>query len=291
MVQRSNRTFSLHLVSFAEAALLACWMRRDGVVHLHAHFGTNSAEVAMLASLMSSIPYSFTVHGPDEYCASQLYRWVPHDQWQKVTVVHCGLADAYFERALEAPPANGRLVCVARLSQQKGHMLLLQAVAKLRTTHPHVRLALVGDGEMRPQIEEAIEALGLQGCVHITGWSTEEEVRREILEASALILTSFAEGLPIVIMEALALGRPILATNVAAVSELVRTGETGWLVQPGSVDATASAIMEWLATPSHELQKLALEGRRLVEQRHRISTAAAKLRELFSAHAPIAEAA
>ena len=266
MARRSYRAWPYHLVYLAEAARLAAWLRRSGATHLHAHFGTNSAEVAMLAHALGGPPYSFTVHGPEEFDAprslglaekikrarfvvaissygrSQLYRWSEHDAWPKIQVVHCGL-DAAFGSADCAPaPGSRRLVCVGRLCEQKGQLLLLHAMARVVRKGIAMELVLAGDGEMRAEIEAQVASLGLFDRVRITGWIDGPRVRDEILAARALVLPSFAEGLPVVIMEAMALARPVISTFVAGIAERVRPGEDGWLVPAGDVEALQAAI-------------------------------------------------
>ena len=152
-------------------------------------------------------------------------------------------------------------------------------------------LVLAGDGEMRAEIEAAIDALGLRRHVRITGWIASEQVRDEILAARALVLPSFAEGLPVVLMEAMALRRPVITTYVAGIPELVRAGENGWLVPAGDVDALAAAIEDCLARPRRALARMG-EARRATAccARHDVDTEAAKLADLFARHAARAPA-
>jgi glycosyltransferase involved in cell wall biosynthesis len=309
MARHSHRPWPFHLVYLAEASRLAAWLHRSHAVHLHAHFGTNSAEVAMLAHALGGPPFSFTVHGPEEFDAphalglgekirrsafvvaissygrSQLYRWAAHDQWPKVQVVHCGLDTAFHESAPSALPLPRILVCVGRLCEQKGQMLLLEAVAGLVARGIDLELVLAGDGEMRPQIEARVDALGLRERVRITGWIASSRVREEILAARALVLPSFAEGLPVVIMEAMALRRPVISTFVAGIAELVRPGQDGWLVPAGDVDALQDAIAECLAAHSDVLARMGEGARARVLARHSADVEAAKLARLFATSA------
>ena len=309
MSRRSPRRWPYHLVYLAEAAWLGRRLRVAGVDHLHAHFGTNGAEIALLVHELGGPPYSFTVHGPEEFDApeslhlrakidkaafvvaissfgrSQLYRWMAADQWPKVRVVHCGL-DAQFD----APPASAtaaaaRLVCVGRLCEQKGQLLLLDAVKAVIDRGKPLTLVLAGDGEQREAIERRIEALGLGGQVSVTGWIDSERVRAEMLAARALVLPSFAEGLPVVIMEAMALRRPVLSTYVAGIAELVRPGVDGWLVPAGDVQALADAIEECLETPAPILARMGNDAHDRVMTRHSIAVGADKLAHLFRAGA------
>lgn len=303
--RHSERSLAHHLAYLAEACRLRAWLADFGTTHVHAHFGTNSAEVALLLASLSGGSYSFSVHGPEEfdkpeslhlaekirraafvvavssYGRGQLYRWVEAEHWPKVAVVHCGLEAAFHPLAAGSPPTAPRLVCVGRLCRQKGQLLLLEAVVLLARRGLDCELVLAGDGEMRPQIEAAIVRHGLSGRVRITGWLGGEAVRRELLAARALVLPSFAEGLPVVIMEAFALRRPAIATAVAGIPELVRAGENGWLVPAGSASALADAMAECLAAPPAALMRLGEAGRRRVLRQHSADIEAEKLAELF----------
>jgi colanic acid/amylovoran biosynthesis glycosyltransferase len=314
MARGSPRPWPYHLAYLAEACRVVGWLRRSGAAHLHAHFGTNSAEVAMLARVLGGPPYSFTVHGPEEFDApvalglgekiarsafvvaissfgrSQLYRWVAHSQWPKVEVVHCGLDDAFHSAPFGAAPAAPRLVCVGRLCEQKGQLLLLEATRRVVANGAALELVLAGDGEMRAELEAKIVALGLRDHVRITGWIDGGRVRDEILAARALVLPSFAEGLPVVIMEAMALRRPVISTFVAGIAELVRQGEDGWLVPAGDVAALAAAIEACLATSPARLAEMGEGARARVLQRHSIDVEAAKLAALFARSSALRDA-
>jgi len=302
---RADRPWPFHLVYLAEACRIVPWLKESGARHVHAHFGTNSAEVVMLATTLGGPSYSFTVHGPEEFdkpeflrvgekveravfvaaissfCRSQLYRWINYADWSKVQVVHCGLESAFHDVQAVPIPAAPRLVCVGRLSKEKGQMLLLDAVSHLARKGIDFELVLAGDGDMRPEIESQIARHNLQGKVRITGWISSEQVRQEILAARALVLPSFAEGLPVVIMEAMALRRPVLTTYVAGIPELVRPGVDGWLFPAGDVELLAVVLEEFLATPVETLEKMGEAARLRVLERHSVDTEAGKLAKLF----------
>jgi len=157
----------------------------------------------------------------------------------------------------------------------------LQALREVRAQGVACELVLAGDGEMRPEIERYIEDNGLQQAVRITGWISSAQVREELQSARAMVLPSFAEGLPVVIMEALALGRPVLSTVIAGIPELVRHGEHGWLVPAGDKDALVAAMCEVLAMPALQLSAMGLAGRERVLALHHADTEAAKLVSLF----------
>lgn len=292
----------------AEAAELAARMRALKVDHLHAHFGTNPAMVARIASKWSSIPYSFTVHGPDEFdlaapldltgkiadarfCVaissfgrSQLMRWSAFDDWSKIEVVRCGVDEMFLNDGAPSPvPATPRLCAVARLSAQKGIPLLIEAAKRLRDEGRHFELVLIGDGEMRDEIERIVDRHGLKAIVRITGWVSADEVVAHLSGARAMVLPSFAEGLPVVIMEALALERPVVVTAIAGTPELVDHG-CGWLIPAGSVDALTDAMRAALDASPAELAALGSVGRERVRDRHDASRNGRELYRLFQLH-------
>jgi colanic acid/amylovoran biosynthesis glycosyltransferase len=305
MSRMSPRPLHVHLVYLLQASCLLQLCREEGVTHVHAHFGTNPAEVAMLCAELGGPPFSFTVHGPEEFDMpaglhlrvkvqraafvaaissfghSQLFRWIPYEQWKKVKVVHCTVDDG-FQQAAQPVPADSRsVVCVGRLCEQKGQMLLLLAARELATRGVEFQLVLAGDGEMRPELERLIAANGLGNRVKITGWVSGEEVRTLLLGARALILPSFAEGLPVVIMEAMALGRPVITTRIAGIPELVRDGKEGWLVAAGDCHALVDAWTELLEADADQLNAMGESAQRRVAQRHSGSEAARKLVQMF----------
>ncbi len=173
---------------------------------------------------------------------SQLYRWTDVNEWPKVHVVRCGLDDEFLQTPSIAPPTAPRLVAVARLHEQKGIPLLVEAAARLHRAGEPLELDIIGDGPLRSVLAAQIAARGLASSVRLLGWQSSDAIRAAILSARALVLPSFAEGLPVVLMEALALGRPVIATQVAGVAELVRPTENGWLIPAGDVDALTTAM-------------------------------------------------
>lgn len=290
---------------FAEAALLALRIRAGHIAHIHAHFGTNSATVARVASILSGVPYSFTVHGPDEFDAphaldlagkvrdsafcvaissygrSQLMRWSAFEDWPKIKVVRCGVDASFLEHAKIVEPPRAPLLCtVARLSAQKGVPLLLYAAVKLKQRGRRFHLTIVGDGEMRAEIQAIIAQHDLADSVLLAGLAASEEVIDHLQRSRAMVLPSFAEGLPVVIMEALALGRPVIASAIAGTPELV-DGECGWLIPAGSVDQLAEAMEAALEAPPEQLSTMGKIGRGRVEKCHDAAENGRALAALF----------
>jgi glycosyltransferase involved in cell wall biosynthesis len=165
---------------------------------------------------------------------------------------------------------------------QKAQILLIDAVHQLAQKGVHFELVLAGDGEMRAVLEEMIRQYDLAKQVRITGWINSNQVRAEILAARGLVLASFAEGLPVVIMEAMVLRRPVLASCIAGIPELVKPGKTGWLFPAGSVDELAGAIEEFLNRLDAELCEITDAAYVRVLERHAIDIEASKLATLFS---------
>jgi glycosyltransferase involved in cell wall biosynthesis len=305
---RAERPLPVHLIYLLEACQVALWLRSEKAQHLHVHFGTNSAEVAMLVGELGGPPWSFTAHGPEEFDKpkfislpekirrarfvvavssfgrSQLFRNVAHSYWPKIKVVHCGLEPGFYQTdAATAAGGERRLVCVGRLCEQKGQLLLIEAARLLAERGTKFELVLAGDGEMRGEIEALTAKYGLTDVVRITGWISSDEVRAEILAARALVLPSFAEGLPVVIMEAMALRRPVITTFVAGIPELIKHGEHGWLVPAGDLENLAGAMEECLRTAPEAITRMGESARQRVLQRHDVDKEAAKLAELIKA--------
>lgn len=305
MSRGGMRPWPYHMVYVAHACRIMDWLTAEPADHLHAHFGTNTAEIALLVKLMGGPDYSFTVHGMDEadnaqrlhfprkigaakfvvaisgFSRSQLMRQVSPALWDRITVVHCGLDEAAFAAA-PPPPEDAAFLCIGRLSPEKGHLVLLDAFAALRRERPDTRLVLAGDGEMRAQIEARIAELGLGDAVRITGWISAEQVRKELAACHTLVQPSFIEGLPVVIMEAMAAGRPVISTYVGGIAELVLPEQTGWLVTAGDAEALTAAMQTALDLPDASRQQLAALASQRVRARHHIDSEAQKLQTLFA---------
>ncbi|MGB6488159.1 MAG: glycosyltransferase, partial [Steroidobacteraceae bacterium] len=210
-----------------------------------------------------------------------LYMRSRYADWPKVQVVHCGIEPGFYEVAGTGAAQLPRLVCVGRLCEAKGQLLLVEAAARMAARGVPFELVLAGDGPMRGELEAQIRNRGLAGRIRITGWISSADVRREILAARAMVLPTFAEGLPVVIMEAMSLRRPVLSTYVAGIPELVRPGRTGWLFPAGSVDELVKAMEECLSSSAETLQAMGEAARETALARHSIETEAAKLAKLI----------
>lgn len=294
-----------HVAYLMQAAALRRAAGTAGIDHIHCHFSTNAAAVAMLCRLMGGPRYSFTVHGPDElvdlpgsgirakighahavvaitdYCRGRLAEHVDARTAERIYIVHCGLKLEDFPDTA-GPPAGSTLLCVGRLCPQKGQVHIPAAVAAVRDRFPDLRVVLIGDGESRKDVEAEIARHGVGDRVTLAGWRSNAEVRAMLRDARALLLPSYAEGLPIVIMEAFALRRPALTTTIAGIPELV-DATCGWLVPPGDHDALVAALTDAMAADEARLTAMGAEGRARVAQRHDLARIAPQLLALFTA--------
>lgn len=294
-----------HVAYLMQAAFLRQEAKRQKIAHVHSHFSNNAPAVAMLSRMLGGPSFSFTAHGPDEfveapvlsfpekiryaafvvaisdYCRTMLIGLAGERRIaSKIHIARCGLDLERFEIAPPIYPDNHTFVCVGRLCPQKGQVHIPAAVAALREQFPSIRVILVGDGDSRAEIESEIATYDVGQEVILHGWATNQEVRQLIAGSRALLLPSYAEGLPIVIMEAFALGRPVISTTIAAIPELV-DAECGWLVAPGDHEQLVAAMREALEAQPELLQKMGAEGRARVEKMHDRQQLARTLKQLF----------
>lgn len=301
--RESDRSLFHHLVYLAEACQVLRWLKGTEVQHLHAHFGTNSTDVALLVRVLGGPPYSFTVHGPEEFyraiglrekvthatfvvaissfCRSQVYLWSRYSDWAKISVIRCGIEPAFYASAPQVSGREQRLICVGRLAPEKGHLLLIETAALLARKGLQFEIMFAGDGPLRHEMEALIARHDLTARVSITGWISSNQVRDAILASRALVQPSFAEGLPVVIMEAMALRRPVVATYIAGIPELVINGATGWVVPAASPTALAAAIEDCLLKTADEIRELGECGHARAIANHSVDVEAEKLAHLF----------
>jgi colanic acid/amylovoran biosynthesis glycosyltransferase len=274
----------LQMAYFAEAAILAQHMKVHSLSHLHNHFSDSSCSVAAIAAEIGGFTFSFTMHGPGEFyepklwwigekvrralfvncishfCRSQAMVFTPIDCWEKLRIIHCGVDPDLFEVKKHAGSGR-RLLFVGRLAAVKGLPILLEAVAKV----DGAILDIAGDGPDRNLLEEKARSLGLSHRVTFLGYQSQAQVRARLKQADVFVLSSFAEGVPVVLMEAMAAGIPVVATRVAGIPELVHDEESGLLVSPGDPDATANAVRRLLGDA--DLRNLMAETARKVIER------------------------
>ena len=191
--------------------------------------------------------------------------------------------EGFLGQPFTPPPTVPRLVSIGRLSEQKGQLVLVEAADLLRHSVASFEIVLIGDGPMREQLQKAITDRGLESHVRLIGWMDSAGVREQLLLSRALVMPSFAEGLPVVIMEALALGRPVLSTSIAGIPELVKDGVNGWLVPAGSAEALGEGMRRVLDATPGQLAAMGQSGIEAVSREHNAATEAAKLADAFGA--------
>ena len=305
MASRSTRGFARSISCVPYALVLLKRLRSLGVRHVHGHFGTNSAAVVRVLHALGGPTYSFTVHGPSEleppsawstrekvsdacfvvgisqFTKDKILAVTPAEHRHKVHLVRVGL-ELDGRPAPPVPiPAEPRILCVARLSEEKGLLVLVGAIARVRARGVDVQLDILGEGPMRAVLEKEIERLALGACVRLRGWVDEAGIEAALATSRGLVLASFAEGLPVVLMESFRAARPVVATRVGGVAELVEPGVSGWLVPPHDEEALAQAIQALLEAPVERLDAMGRAGRAAVREKHDVATECEKLARLY----------
>jgi len=299
---------------FVEAVVLWSECRRHEIRHVHVHLANVAADVALLASHLGSAfepehpwSWSFTMHGPTEfadvhrhrlaekvasaqfvvcisdYARSQLMALSPPEMWDRLRVVHVGLPIGQFTRSEDGRPLHDDplIVCVGRHVPEKGQAVLLEAAALLRERGHEVVATLAGDGPSRPALERIAERLGIASQVRFPGAIGQDEIHALYDGASIFCLPSFAEGIPVVLMEAMAMELPVVSTRITGIPELIDDGHTGLLVAPGRADELADAL-ERLLLDTSLARTLGARARQKVLQEFNEETSAEQLCTLFS---------
>lgn len=286
----------------AEAIILGRWMQKNDLHHIHVHFANPAATVALIASHLFPITFSMSVHGPDDFyditrllirekiegarfifcisffTQSQLMLLAPTSQWEKFFVSRLGVnPDIYTPRPLRQNPEKIQLICVGRLAPAKGQLLLLKA---LRQLNRPVHLKLVGDGPERPQLEQYVKQNGLENSVQFLGALNQDQTRAHLQTADILVLASFAEGLPVALMEAMSMEIPCIATGINGIPELIVNEINGLLVPPSDEEGLVKAIATLCDQPEKRLA-LGQNGRKEVMKNYNLATNTRHLADLF----------
>ena len=301
---------SYSLFYLAEALIVGDWLRRHRHSHLHIHFGGPVSTVGMLAAVAWQFSYSLMLHGPEEfydvdkfhlsrkmeraafvlcisdYCRSQVMKVSDPATWARLHVVRLGVDLQLFAPAAQRGPGSGvEIICVGRLVPAKGQLILLQAFSLLRDRGHNLRLRLIGDGPDRTRIEAFITRNKLDSMVILDGALNHQATRTKLAGADIFVLASFAEGLPIALMEAMAMEIPCVSTFVAGIPELIRDQQEGLLVPPSSAEALSIALERLLS--DQELRRaLAQAGRRRVEQSYSLQQNVRTLAEVLRTQIP-----
>lgn len=283
---------------FAEAIMLATELRKRGIEHVHNHFANAAATVGLLATQYLDLPWSFTIHGTSEFdypaglllgdkikaarfvaCVSkfgraQAQRCVDPKQWSKLFINRCGIdpSDLPTREPRDPKREASRIIAVTRLSREKAIPGLIEAFAAVSKRVPRARLDIIGDGPERPVVEALIASLHLGNSCKIWGYLSVEEVLREVAKSDILVMSSLMEGLPVVLMEALALEVAVVAPRVAGIPELVEHEQTGLLYTVSDWSQLAECL-ERLLQDADLRQQLAARGHERVLEQHAIGRA------------------
>lgn len=291
-----------HLFYFVESVFLWHELRRREIGHLHVHFGLACATVAMITSRLGDLTYSLTVHGPtvffdvhrfllpakveraafvfciSHFCRSQVMAHVAPEHWSKLHIVHCGVEGDAFRPVDRSKAAESgfHILCVGRLVPEKAQALLLRGVAELGEDYPRLHCTLVGDGPDRRRLEVLARDLGIEQRVTFAGAVGQDDIQSYYDEADLFVLPSFAEGLPVVLMEAMAKGLATVGTRIAGIAELIEDRVTGLLVAPGSPEELKAAIRA-LLDDGELRERLARNGREKVLREFEMSKIASDI--------------
>jgi glycosyltransferase involved in cell wall biosynthesis len=295
----------LSVFYFVEAAMLGRWMQSRGLNHLHVHFASPASSVGLVMTRIFPHTLSIMVHGPDElydvpgntlaekiagsrflctigfYAKSQLMRIASADEWSKMFVTPLGVdPDLFAPRPFREAPEVFEIICVGRLVPAKGQHVLLEAVSRLVRRGKQVRLRVVGDGPDRPSLEKAAREKNLGAAVVFEGSVNQDRIRDLYSQADVFALASFAEGIPVVLMEAMAMEIPCVTTWITGIPELIRDGVDGLLVPPADEAALTDALAR-LMDDSALRRRVGLAGRARVIDRYNLRPSVARLGEVF----------
>lgn len=287
-----------------EAMMVARWMAQQDLRHLHVHFGNAGATVGVLTKRLNRCHLSLTIHGPDEFddvpgqhlalkmkeadavicislfARSQLMRISDSDHWHKMQVCRLGVDPAQFPFNPRGGDDAVQLLCVGRLTPAKCQVLLVQACARLRDKGLAFHLKMVGTGPDRERIEREVALHQLQTHITMTGALTQQEVKEALAQADVFVLPSLAEGIPVVLMEAMCCGVPCVSTPVNGIPELIEHGVTGLLATPGDVDSLSTQLERLLCNPGLR-QALAEAARQKVTTSFHLENNVRQLGRLF----------
>lgn len=293
-----------NLMYLGQACVLLQLARK--CTHIHVNFG-NATTIAIYCRILGGPPVSLRIHGPEEYMDFSPAEWawkayhaaflapitefgkqkiqlnVAPQYHSKIKILRCGIDATLLASEPDSDtnlPTELTLVCIARLEPRKGHAVLLRALDQLQQDGLTVKLTIIGDGSCRDSLEKQARELALSDSIHFAGWHTGPEVVQSMRDARVVVLPSFAEGLPVVLMEALAIGRTVVTTRVDGIPELIFPGETGWLVTPADVSGLADALESALLSTDEELLALGRTGRLLVARQHDVEKIMSEFIEL-----------
>lgn len=296
--RQTKKGFKYFLGYLAEASLFVDWLQGQGATQVHVHFGNAAAAVALIAKKLYPFELSLSLHGPDIfhdetleglalklndadwvrcisfYSRSQAMRLLPMEQWEKLNIVPMGINPSSFSLKGKASEKTTSILCVGRLVTNKGQALLIQAVESLRKENYKIDLELVGNGPDLNALKQISPYTKFSGALN------HRQVVEKLHSADLFVLPSFAEGVPIVLMEAMASGVPCISSQIDGIPELIRNGVDGLLVYPSDLDGLKNAIKKLIDNPELAAS-LAIAGRQRVAQLYDLDKNVQQLQELF----------
>ena len=295
-----------HLMYFIEALMVGIWMKQKRLHHVHVHLGSQAATVGLYVRTIFGVGFSITVHGPDEFydakgqhltekiaaadficcisffCRSQLMKFSPYSDWHKLIVSRLGVNTAEFSpKPLRDAPEPFSILCVGRLVPSKGQHQLIDAVERLARQGRRVRLHLVGGGPDDVSLRQRVSQFEDPGTVVFEGPVNHDRIRALYDAADLFCIPSFAEGIPIVLMEAMASGIPCVTTQIAGIPELIRTGIDGLLVAPSDLDGLTDALATLMEDQALR-DRLSKSGRQRICQYYDLRRNVEELAAIFS---------
>jgi colanic acid/amylovoran biosynthesis glycosyltransferase len=299
-----------NVVYFTEALLVGLWMRRRDLHHLHVHLGSQAATVGLYVKRIFGCGFSITVHGPDEFydaggqylaekveaadficcisffARSQLMKLSPYAHWSKFEVSRLGVDPGVFiAPASRAANDVFEVLCVGRLTPAKGQHLLIDAAERLTEQGRRVRMRIVGHGQDAASLREQASRLTDPGSVIFEGAVNQDHIRTLYAQADAFCIPSFAEGIPVVLMEAMAMGIPCVTTQITGIPELIHDGVSGLLVAPSDLDGLVQALA-LLMDDAGLRERLSVEGRNQVTRHYDLAENVKKLANIFTRRIP-----
>jgi glycosyltransferase involved in cell wall biosynthesis len=280
------------LAYFTEAGILVRWMKQRSIRHVHEHFAAPTAFVAMIAAKYGGIEYSLSIHGPDvffiqeegmlrekvlsarfvrcisHFCRSQLMRITEPDYWKNLHIVRCGVDPEVFS---ERKPRNNQvpeLLCVGRLVPAKGQQVLLEACSLLKSKNIPFHLTFVGDGDDRSSLENYVQKTELNEQVFFAGSQGHDRIQDFYNKADIFVLPSFAEGVPVVLMEAMSKTIPVISTYIAGIQELISSNETGLLADAGDMNGLARHLKKLLADRELRIKLGSAARKKVIQDYH-----------------------
>lgn len=304
-VKSGVKNFKKFIGYFIEAILLHNYMKKMKIGHVHIHFANPASTVAMIAKEFGGIEYSISVHGPDEFynikenlirekvegakfirtisyfCNSQLMRESNPKYWNKFNIVRCGIDLNQFKSIEKIENDIFNIVCVGRLTPSKGQTILLEAVKKIKKQAKNFKLILVGGGEDFEIIKEKIEKENLNEYIELKGPVSHETVKEILKGADVFVLPSFAEGVPVALMEAMATGIPVISTKIAGIPELIEDYKDGFLVEASNEIQLAELLIN-LINKKIDLNEIKKNARKKIEEKYNIKKNISGMIDLFN---------